>query len=190
VLDLEASGHAESNGAAIRGWGNHGGANQKWYLHRHSREPGGIDGLLRANPDIGVDFKRYNSDVLSVSALHSYFFEPSLLMINPICRYITLPYNIISLIWKNKGLGNRVWRPESYDSDDFAFAMKAAVGDWVYDNIRAPVSISFEIYSTVPDHFLRWQLRSELCTAMTAKITAHTTGTLIMTSLPSLFLSP
>jgi len=123
VLDLETSGHAELNGAAIRGWGDHGGANQKWYLHRHSREPGAIDELLRINPDTGVDFKRYNSDVL----------------------YITLPYNIINLIWKNKGLGNRVWRPESYDSDDFAFAMKAAVGDWVYDNIRAPVAIAFGI---------------------------------------------
>lgn len=67
-------------------------------------------------------------------------------MIYFFCRYVTLPRDVISSIWTNKGLGSKKWRSQSYDSDDFAFAMKAAISEWVYDNIRAPVSTFFKAF--------------------------------------------
>ncbi|KAI0293577.1 hypothetical protein BC826DRAFT_1014902 [Russula brevipes] len=97
--------------------------NQTWYLRCHSHAPGAIDSLLRAGQHIGMSFNHYVSDTI----------------------YITLPVGVVSWIWKNKGIGSRSRRSESYDYDDFAFAMKAAIGDWVYDNIGTPVAVVFGI---------------------------------------------
>jgi len=49
------------------------------------------------------------------------------------------PEETIIEIWNEYKLHSRQQRRE-YGVDDLAFSMKAAVADWAYNNIRAPVS--------------------------------------------------
>jgi hypothetical protein len=49
------------------------------------------------------------------------------------------PEEILVKIWKESKLDSRQERRE-YGVDDLAFAMKTAVADWAYTNIRTPVS--------------------------------------------------
>ncbi|KAI0293576.1 hypothetical protein BC826DRAFT_1014885 [Russula brevipes] len=121
VLDLR--GGQPANGTAIKCHSHHGRNNQIWYLRCHSRAPGEVDSLLRASQHIGMNFNRYVGDTL----------------------YVTLPIGVVNLIWAKKGIVSRRRRSESYDYNDFAFAMKTAVGDWVHDNVRAPVAVVFGV---------------------------------------------
>jgi len=112
-----------ANGTEIKCHSHHGRNNQIWYLRCHSRAPGEVDSLLRASQHIGMNFNRYVGDTL----------------------YVTLPIGVVNLIWAKKGIVSRRRRSESYDYNDFAFAMKTAVGDWVHDNVRAPVAVVFGV---------------------------------------------
>jgi hypothetical protein len=54
-------------------------------------------------------------------------------------RYMVCPEETIADIWREYKMDSRRQRRE-YGVDDLAFAMKAAVVDWAYTNIRTPVS--------------------------------------------------
>jgi hypothetical protein len=71
--------------------------------------------------------------------------------------YITLPEEIIQSIWRDKRVGSRKLRSETYDRDDFSFAMKTAIGEWCHDNIRAPVGFCFFTSVEITENsFIRW----------------------------------
>lgn len=147
VLDLSFGDKAD--GTKMQCVQNLGGDNQIWYLDRRFRSFGEIDSLLKASPNINCPVNHFLSHT----------------------NYITLPEEIIQSIWRDKRVGSRKLRSETYDRDDFSFAMKTAIGEWCHDNIRAPVAIVFGIvYGINPEgtgHAYNWYLSHDLSRIVT-----------------------
>lgn len=66
-------------------------------------------------------------------------------------QYLCLPRGVINTIYAGTGLATTAWRPEIFDCDDFAFAMKSAVSKsantWpVRANVRRPQSLSSYLF--------------------------------------------
>ncbi|KAG7091497.1 hypothetical protein E1B28_010527 [Marasmius oreades] len=108
-----------SNGTKITGWpGNwtEHNTHQEWHFNRMSVSSAEAKSAVERNPHIKCGtYRGYNLDG----------------------EYLVLPNSFFTQIWKDSGLPSRKWRKEIYDSDDFAIAMKAAVGKWNADSWKA-----------------------------------------------------
>nr|6TSM_AAA Chain AAA, Agglutinin [Marasmius oreades] len=107
-----------SDGAKIAGWTgtwDEGNPHQKWYFNRMSVSSAEAQAAIARNPHIHGTYRGYILDG----------------------EYLVLPNATFTQIWKDSGLPGSKWREQIYDADDFAIAMKAAVGKWGADSWKA-----------------------------------------------------
>ncbi|KAF5388224.1 hypothetical protein D9615_000847 [Tricholomella constricta] len=110
----------DSDGTPIYGWTgtwDDDNSHQKWNFQRMSATSAEVTLAIRNNPHLAHDYRGYLLDG----------------------EYLILSADVWHQVWATTGLGqgNKVWRSEIFDCDDFAVTMKAAVAAWGADNIRA-----------------------------------------------------
>jgi hypothetical protein len=132
LLDLWG-GHA-AHETRVMSHSSHGGDNQIWFLERRSLDTADISTVLNGCQYTSDQFKHSNDERAQVDPRYIHIELP-----NKTYSYMICPEESIIDIWSEYKLHSRQRRSE-YGFDDLAFSMKAAVADWAYNNIRAPVS--------------------------------------------------
>jgi len=121
---------------------SHGGNNQIWFLERRSLDTADISTVLNDCQYTSDQFKHSKDERV----------------------YMICPEETIIDIWKEYKLHSRQQRSE-YGVDDLAISMKAAVADWAYNNIRAPVRLLFGVIFCTDgeaQHTYNWSLDQSL----------------------------
>ncbi|KIJ30840.1 carbohydrate-binding module family 13 protein [Sphaerobolus stellatus SS14] len=92
-------------------WHNH----QQWMFDIQSRTASEVHASINNCSYISRDFESYLSDAL----------------------YLILPRQKIQSIWQNSGLGNKAWRNNIFDCDDFATVFKGEIAKWGNQTFKA-----------------------------------------------------
>nr|ANC28063.1 lectin [Polyporus umbellatus] len=108
------------DGTPIYGWQgdfNNNQPHQCWFFKRMSLSSAQVNAVIKNNPHLSTQYKGYQTDG----------------------EYLILPPYLWQEIWNTTGLskGNKKWRREIFDCDDFALVMKSAIAEWGAEKWRA-----------------------------------------------------